>query len=298
MQDIEALYKLMPKSGRAGFLTLIDQWYRERSDPKVASDLIQLALKSAPLLGVIVFPLLLAVLVWFRDSISENYKENATLFWIIATVASTSVIIYFSNLFLDEKLNRELLELDVHKDFKIIQHVVCVKIISPTEAIYAFRFIVRPKKTSQAQFPILYNWSGEGVVDINTRNKRYKISKLGKIAGNFSKAIIIFDKLLNKKEEIEIEYHIHTISKDDEIPVPHIGLSSHCKKYPRFNTHMIVIFQQNSLPISVCREYYYGSYALGALKTLTVSLDESAIHRWGVRALMNWCYCIRWDFGA
>ena len=298
MEDIEALYKLMPKSGRSGFLTLIDQWYSERSDPKVASDLIQLALKSAPLLGIIVFPLLLAILVWFRDSIAENYNENPVLFWIIITVTLTSLFVYFANLYIDDRLNRQLLHLDVHKDFKIIQHVVCTKIISPTEAVYAFRFIVRPRSTAQTEFPILYNWSGEGVIDISTRNKRYTVSKLGKIAGNFSKANVIFDRAIGKNEEIEIEYWLHTISKDDEIPVPHIGLSSYCKKYPRFNTHMIVVFDTQSLPISIYREYFYGSYALGALKTLTVSLDENSTHKWGVRALVGWCYCIRWEFGA
>lgn len=288
----------MPKSGRLGVLKLAAQWFKEWSDPKVASDIIQLALKGLPALGYIILPLVVAVVIWFKDSLIKIYKDSPTLFWIILAITVTIIVIYVITMTRDYLLNEKLIKLDIHRDFNIVQHVAVAKILSKTEAVYAFRFIVKAKNGTRTSFPILYNWSGKGNVEIIPRNKRFTVQLQGKVTGNFSKADIIFDRSILKNEEFEIEYHIHTISDHGDVPLPNLGLSAFCKKYPRFNTHLLVSFDATTVPISIYRDYFYGSQSLGAFKTLTGSLDDQHTHTWNVRSIMGWLYCIRWDFGV
>jgi hypothetical protein len=298
MSDNESPYDLLPNYSRAGPIRIITEWFKELTDPKVTADLMLLIIKSFPIIVAFVTPVLILTLAWFYDSILTNYKEDPTLFFIVISAALTALAMFVIDQISNNKFAKKLRNLDVHNDFKIIQYAVCAKIISETEVIYAFRFIVRSRKNHQTQFPIIFNWTGDGALDIKLRNNRYSLSKYYKIVGNFSKCIVTLDREINKNEEIKIEYHIHTISKDVSESPPYIGISAFCDKYPRFNTHLMAVFPSSIRPISLYREYYHGSYALGAYDAVTINLDDNGIHRWPVHAVTGRCYCIRWDFGA
>jgi hypothetical protein len=298
MSDNESAYNLLPNYSRAGPIRIITEWFKELTDPKVTADLILLIIKSFPIVVAIFTPILILILAWFFDSIVTNYKENPTLFFIVISAVSTALAMFSINQLSNNKFAKKLRNLDVHNDFKIIQYAVCAKIISETEIIYVFRFIVRSRKNHQTQFPIIFNWTGDGAIEVKLRNNRYSLSKSYKSVGNFSKSILTFDREINKNEEIKIEYQIHTISKDVSESPPYIGISAFCDKYPRFNTHLIAVFPESSIPISLHREYYHGSYSLGAYDAVTINLDVDGIHRWPVHAVTGRCYCIRWDFGA
>jgi hypothetical protein len=298
MYDINEVYNLMPTSGRVGILQRVFQWFKEVSDPKIASDLIQLGLKSLPLVGLIVSPLILGTLYWFRESIVKLYTDNNFLFWVIFTIIFTYLCIYAITMINEARLNKKLIQLDVHRSYKIIQHVACAKIISTSEAVYAFRWIVKVRNGSETRFPVLYNWSGQGEVKIIPRNKRYKVEIIGRGTGGFTKAEIILDRTVSTGQEIEIEYLLHATSKKDDPPNPYFALSSFCKKYPSFNTRLLVSFSKEVIPISIYREYFFASTALGAIKTVTVGLDENDSHHWSVRSINGWFYCIRWEFGV
>jgi hypothetical protein len=298
MTDTVSIYDVMPKAQKINVLSFPIIWFKSLREPKIASDLIQLLIKSLPVLAVIVVSLSLPIILFFWKAILANYKESPTLFWIVVTTAFTLVAIYSLNSTYNRWLSNRLIELDIHSDFKILQHVFITDVLSPTEVNYAYRYLVRSKKDGVREFPILYNWSGRGNIEIVPRNANFKAEISPHPIGHFAKSILHLGQSIQKGHEFLIEYQIKTNSEPQSPPAAHVVMSVFCRKYPRFNTFLIVRFCELATPIAIYRQYYFGNFTLRPIKSILVNLDDNLKHVWNVRGLLNWAYCIKWDIGA
>lgn len=296
MENVEHLYALMPLPSRVGLWRAAWQWFVKIGEVKSSSDLVAFFLKVLPVaITTIALPVFATFLFLFHEAISWLYVEKFSLFLTLSAIVLTCILFLFIWFYLQKRLHNKLIMSDHHNDFIIIQSITSAYISSPRKAVYAFRWVVELRRDNVERFPVLYNWSGEGGVKVVPRNHRYSATAPTKIAGNYSRSDIIFDKPMRVGRQYIIEYSL--IMPESLVKAsPHLGISIFNQKYPFFNTHLIVAFSDECSPVSICREYYLGGFSQSAIDSRVVSLD-CRVHHWPVKPQFNWSYCIAWDFG-
>ncbi|WP_332806536.1 hypothetical protein [Sphingomonas sp. RT2P30] len=294
----DKLYSLMPPAGKVGLWLYLRQYLARIGEIKSASDIFNFTLKVLPgLLTFIIIPILAVSAVYFAKSVKITYKSHSPLFLVAISFLITLLISQAITSIVKKRLHRKLIAFDPHHDFEILQYAVVGHIISETKAVYAFRYLVKPRREGVNIFPVIFNWSGEGNVTILPRNSRYAAGKPKKIPGNFSKGEIHLNDEARDGVPIIVEYVLNTADSLSTIPSRHLGISINSKKYPLLNTHLIISFEATCPPISLRREMYLGGFGLGPIEGQIVNLRANDSYHWPLWRVFNWSYCIAWDFG-
>lgn len=298
LQRVERLYALMPPPGRVGFWRAMWQWFAKLGEVKSSSDIVAFVLKILPpIIAAIAIPVVAITVFLFKGTIGWLYHNNLTLLLVIGTFCGSAVFFYFVWLYFQYRLHKRLIDSDFHKDFRILQNVSSGYIVSERKAVYAFRWIVTPRFDGVERFTVTHNWSGEGVVKVVPRNQRWKVNPLTKAKGNYSRSEIVFDEPLREGQQYSVEYALIT-PESSVLPSAHLGVSILNRKFPFFNSHLLIVFDTQCAPIAVRREYYLGGFSQRAVDTTIVNLNGDRAHHWSVKPQFNWSYCIAWDFGG
>lgn len=292
------LFDLMPRVGRVRWWNLPVVWLRERGDPKLAIDFGRFLLSAVPVFVALCGAIWAVFAFLTLENINSFYSDHPLIFYFIVVSAAFFIVFHIVIFYQKYRFDKKLISYDIHSDFEILQHVTMCEVKSKYEITYVYRFLVRSKNNNIRYFKNTYSWSGHGEFEIFLRSQTHSTHKIYSTAGHYKVIEIDIGRNMNKNDEELIEFIFVTKTTESNEALPYLAIGVPCRKFPYFNTHLIVKFLDSHKPVALYREYFYSVFLTRAFRTEVWPLDEHCIHRWPVRTNVDWRYCVRWVFGA
>ena len=215
--------------------------------------------------------------------------------WLIVGVLTGLIV---GRLIWRWRRSRLIRKVDRHSEFDIIQRTTLCHVKSPKEIDYYYRFIVRAKVDNVRSFSMKFQWTGTRKrFDVRIRNPSFTQSFPKDSDWKDSEIVIHFNRNLCKGEEEVIDFCFETETEEGSEAAPVLGLLIASSKYPKFNTHLAVVFEPSVKVASIYRREYFSPIASTAAKSTVVALDGERMHRWPVPIRPGWRFVIRWIYG-
>lgn len=223
---------------------------------------------------------------------------TAAVSWTsIATIAvlSSIIVIYFV---IHWRRRRTFLNSDRHSEFKILQRASLCHVMSPQQIDYYYRYVVKARRAGISSFSMRFMFRGKGKsFKAYLKNPKFRGSFPDDSDWKFQEFLVEFNRVLEKGEEEIIEYCFSTLTEPGEETVPVIAISIGSAKYPRFNTSLTVMFDDDVDVAAIYRRRYFSVIADKPITSKVVSLDEQRSHRWRIPVRPGWRFAIRWVYG-